>query len=197
MEVRRNMKSNTFKEYIQPTVVLVIICLVITFALAYVNSITAPIIAENTARSQDAARAELLPAADSFEQYDGDLVVLSPDQVYVSDCYVATNGSGIVVTVESSSYGGLLTAMVGVDNSGAITGMQVTAHGDTSGLGTKAHAASYLEQYVGVTELAGADYISADPAVSAVTGATVSSNAMYQAANAALQQYQAVQGGAN
>ena len=95
---------------------------------AYVNSITAPIIAENTARSQDAARAELLPAADSFEQYDGDLVVLSPDQVYVSDCYVATNGSGIVVTVESSSYGGLLTAMVGVDSEGAVTGVQVTAH---------------------------------------------------------------------
>ena len=39
------MKSNSFKEYIQPTVVLVAICLVITFALAYVNSITAPIIA--------------------------------------------------------------------------------------------------------------------------------------------------------
>ena len=62
MEVRRNMKSNTFKEYIQPVVVLVAICLVITFALAYVNSITAPIIADNTKRSQDAARAELLPA---------------------------------------------------------------------------------------------------------------------------------------
>ena len=87
--------------------------------------------------------------------------------------------------------------MVGVDSEGAVTGVQVTAHSDTSGLGTKAHAASYLEQYVGVTELAGADYISADPAVSAVTGATVSSNAMYQAVCAALQQYQAVQGGAN
>ena len=53
------MKSNTFKEYIQPTVVLVAICLVITFALAYVNSITAPIIADNTAKAADAARAEL------------------------------------------------------------------------------------------------------------------------------------------
>ena len=143
------MKSNTFKEYIQPVVVLVGICLVITFALAYVNSITAPIIAENTVRSQDAARAELLPAADSFEQYDGDLVVLSPDQVYVSDCYVATNGSGIVVTVESSSYGGLLTAMVGVDSEGAVTGVQVTAHSDTSGLGTKAHADVYKRQLHG------------------------------------------------
>ena len=42
MEVLRKMKSNTFKEYIAAiSVVLVVICLVITFALAYVNSITA------------------------------------------------------------------------------------------------------------------------------------------------------------
>ena len=49
------MKSNTFKEYIQPVVVLVAICLVITFALAYVNSITAPIIEQNAAKAADAA----------------------------------------------------------------------------------------------------------------------------------------------
>lgn len=61
------MKSKTFKEYIQPVVVLVAICLVITFALAYVNSITSPIIAENSAKAADASRAELLPAATSFE----------------------------------------------------------------------------------------------------------------------------------
>ena len=55
MEVLRNMKSKTFKEYIQPVVVLVAICLVITFALAYVNSITSPIIAENSAKAADAS----------------------------------------------------------------------------------------------------------------------------------------------
>ena len=49
------MKSKTFKEYIQPVVVLVAICLVITFALAYVNSITSPIIAENSAKAADAS----------------------------------------------------------------------------------------------------------------------------------------------
>ena len=190
------MKSNTFKEYIQPVVVLVAICLVITFALAYVNSITAPIIADNTMRAQDAARAELLPAAESFEQYTGELVVLSPDKVYVSDCYVA-EGAGIVATVESSSYGGLLTAMVGVDSEGTVTGVQVTAHNDTMGLGTKAHDAGYLAQYQGVTELAGADSIKSDTAVTYISGATISSNAVYQAVNAALQQYQAIEGGAN
>ena len=104
------MKSNTFKEYIQPTVVLVLICLVMTFALAYVNSVTAPIIADNTVKAADAARAELLPAASSFEQYDGELVVLEPDKVYVTDCYIA-KGVGMVVTVNTSSFGGILTVM--------------------------------------------------------------------------------------
>ncbi len=190
------MKNNTFKEYIQPTVVLVAICLVITFALAYVNSITKPIIAENTARAADASRAELLPAAESFEKYEGELVVTVPEKVFVTECYVA-EGAGMVVTVQSSSFGGLLTEMVGIDSEGKITGVKVTAHADTKGLGTKAHDSGYLKQYQGLAELANADNIKGDSAVSFVSGATISSNGVYQGVCAALQQYQTVQGGAN
>lgn len=189
------MKSNTFKEYIQPVVVLVAICLVITFALAYVNSITAPIIADNSARNADAARAELLPAANSFEKYEGDLVVVVPDKIYVEECYVA-EGAGIVVTVGTKSFGGILTEMIGIDETGAITGVKVVSHADTKGLGTKAHDANYLEQYNGKTELAGADNIKDDSAVTFVSGATISSNAVYQGVCAALEQYKTM-GGAN
>ena len=102
------MKSNTFKEYIQPSVVLVAICLVITFALAYVNSITSPIIAENTRKAAEETRKVLLPAAQSFEEYTGDLVEVEKDKIYVEDCYIADDG-GMVVTVKSASFGGLHT----------------------------------------------------------------------------------------
>ena len=189
------MKSNTFKEYIQPSVILVAICLVITFALAYVNSITAPIIADNTAKAADETRTELLPAATSFEQYTGDLVVTNPDKVYVEDCYVA-EGVGIVCTVKTSSFGGLLTEMVGIDADGAITGVKVTAHSDTKGLGTKAHDTAYLEQYKGLTELANAENIKGDSAVTYISGATISSNGVYQGVCAALKQFEEM-GGAN
>ncbi len=190
------MKSNTFKEYIQPSVVLVAICLVITFALAYVNSITSPIIAENSAKSADAARAQLLPAATSFEKYEGDLYVQEADKVYVEDCYIA-EGVGMVVTVKSSSFGGLITEMVGIDANGAITGVKVTAHNDTKGLGTKAHETSYLDpNYTGKTELAHADNIKGDSSVSFISGATISSNGVYQGVCAALTQFEQV-GGAN
>lgn len=188
------MKSNTFKEYIAPTLVLVTICLVITFALAYVNSITAPIIEANGIKNANAARAELLPAAETFEEYTGELAVISPDNVYVTECYVA-EGIGMVVTVETKSFGGIMTEMIGLDANGAITGVKVTAHADTQGLGTKAFDAAYLEQnYVSKTELANADYIKGDAGVTAISGATISSNGVYQGVVAALAQYDMVGG---
>ena len=48
-----------------------------------------------------------------------------------------------------------------------------------------------------MTELAGADNIKGDSAVTYISGATISSNGVYQGVCVALQQYQAVQGGAN
>ena len=189
------MKSNTFKEYIQPTLVLVLICLVITFALAYVNSITAPIIAQHTIDNANAARAELLPAATSFEEYTGYLVVQTPDKVFATECYIA-EGIGMVVTVKTSSFGGLLTEMIGLDADGNITGVKVTAHADTKGLGTKAHDAAYLEQYIGLNELGNAANIKDDSAVAHVTGATISSNGVYQGVCCALAQFAQV-GGVN
>ena len=188
------MKTSTFKEYIQPTIVLVAICLVMTFALAYVNSVTAPIIADNTVRAADAARAELLPAASSFEQYDGDLVELVPDKVFVEDCYIAP-GVGMVVTVKTSSFGGILTEMIGIDADGAITGVKVTNHADTKGLGTKAHDSSHTQQYVGLTELT-ATSAKEDPAITPVSGATISSNGVHYGVYAALEQFKQV-GGVN
>ena len=190
------MKSNKFREYIAPSLVLVVICLVITGALAYINSITAPIIEQNSIKAADEARAELLPSADSFTAYDGDLVVLEADKVFVTECYIADNDTGMVVTVKSASFGGLLTEMVGIDANGAITGVKVTAHADTKGLGTKAHEGKYVTQYEGLDTLAFADNVKGDPAIEHVSGATISTNGVYQGVCAALKQFEAV-GGAN
>ena len=187
------MNNNTFKEYIAPVVVLVAICLVVTGALAGINSITAPIIEANTIAAANEARTELLPAADDFTPYEGDLVELEPGKVYVTDCYVANNGTGMVVTVKTKSFGGALTEMIGIDENGAITGVMVTGHADTPGLGTKAHDASYLAQYVGVDTYT-ATTAKDDAAINHVSGATVSSNAVHYGVCAALEQYKLVGG---
>lgn len=186
--------NNTFKMYIAPVIVLVCICLVVTAALAATYGVTQPIIDKNTKASADAARQELLPDADSFTAVDSsELVVLEEGKVFATECYVADNGSGMVVTVQSSSFGGLLTEMIGIDKEGAITGVQVTAHDDTPGLGTKAQTPEHLGQYVGLTELQSTS-AKDDSSVNYITGATISSNAVHYGVYCALEQYKALGG---
>ena len=188
-------KTSAFKEYISPILVLVIICFVTTFLLAFTYGVTAPIIAENTAKAASEARMELLPEGDNFSDAGADLFVLEEGKVYATEVYTADNGAGMVVTVKSNSYGGVLTAMVGINSNGEITGVKVTDHADTPGVGTKAHAAEHLSQYEGLTEL-GSDDVKSDPSVQHVTGASVSSGAVHKAVYCALEQYKAM-GGVN
>ena len=186
-------KTSAFKEYISPILVLVVICFVTTFLLAFTYGVTAPIIAENTAKAASEARMELLPEGDNFSDAGADLFVLEEGKVYATEVYTADNGAGMVVTVKSNSYGGVLTAMVGINKDGEITGVKVTEHADTPGVGTKAHAAEHLSQYEGLTEL-GSDVIKSDPSVQHVTGASVSSGAVHKAVYCALEQYKAMGG---
>ena len=186
-------KNSAFKEYISPILVLVVICFVTTFLLAFTYGVTAPIIPENTAKAASEARMELLPDADNFTESDAQCIVYEEKKVYVEDCYVADNKAGMVVTVKTNSYGGMLTAMVGIDKDGAVTGVKVTEHADTPGVGTKAHDAGHLSQYVGLSELT-SDQVKNDSSVQHVTGASVTSGAVHKAVYCALQQFDAMGG---
>lgn len=186
-------KNSAFKEFISPILVLVIICFAVTFLLAFTYGITKPIIDENTAKAASEARMELLKDADGFTEADAEPFVLEEGKVYVVDTYTADNGAGMVVTVKTNSYGGLLTAMVGIDKTGAVTGVKVTDHADTPGVGTKAQDPSHLDQYRGLTELL-SDQVKMDASVNEVTGASVSSGAIHKAVYCALEQYKAMGG---
>ena len=78
---------------------------------------------------------------------------------------------------------------VGFDADGSITGVGIREINDTPGLGLKAKEAGFRDQYVGknadsltVTKTGA----SADNEIDAISGATVTSNAMTNAVNAAL-----------
>lgn len=180
--MENEVKKTKFKDTMAgPTVVLLIICLIVSGALAFTYQLTAPQIEKINKENADAARLVVLPDADSFTAVEGDL----PDGI--TEYYIADNGSGVVVTTQEKSFGGLVTVMVGLDPEGTITGVKVTAHADTPGLGTKAHDAAYLEkQYTGKSSTDNADSIKKDTHIQAITGATVSSNGVYGAVNHAI-----------
>jgi len=185
--------NNTFKEYVAPILVLVCICLVVTAALAATYGVTKPIIETNSKKAADEARMELLADADSFTAFDGELAVAEKDKVFVTECYIADNGAGMVVTVNTKSFGGALTEMIGIGADGKITGVKVTAHADTPGLGTKAHDAAFVDQYKGLGEIL-ATTAKDEAAINHVSGATISSNAVHYGVYAAMQQYGIVGG---
>ena len=183
--MENSVKKVPFKDTMAgPTVILLIICLVISAALAFTYQLTAPQIEKINKETADAARMEVLSAADAFTPVEGEL----PEGV--TEYYVANNGAGVVVTAQNKSFGGTLTAMIGIDAEGVITGVKVTGHGDTPGLGTKAHDAGYLAtQYAGKASTDNAGSIKDDTTIDQVTGATVSSNAVYGCVNYALAAY--------
>ena len=166
-----------------PTVVLLLICLVVSGALALGYQVTAPTIEKINAKKAAEARQLVLPEADSFKPFEGNL----PDGV--TEYYLADNGSGVVVTAQNKSFGGTLTLMVGFNAEGSITGVSVTKHADTPGVGTKAMTPDYLEQYKGIQKLDDVGGIKLDSQVDEVTGSTVSSNGVYGAVKNAITAY--------
>ena len=181
------MGSNSFKENFKPTIVLLCICLAATLALAATHYVTQPLIDANSEKSANEARAMVLPEGDSFTAYDGKLVS------GVDDCYIADNGKGMAVTSHAKGFGGDVTVMTGIDANGAITGVTVTDHSETPGLGTKDMTTDYLSQYKSVTEAPEAS-ISDDANIDAVTGATVTANAIYGSVGEALAQFKSCGG---
>ena len=115
--------DSTFYKYIRPIIVLVVICLAISAALAATYGLTEPIITQRAIDEANAAKQQLLPDADKFTNYDGKLLATDDGKVKIIEAAVADNGTGIVFTVETKSFGGTLTEMVGVDSDGAVTGI--------------------------------------------------------------------------
>ena len=172
---------NNWNRIWKPIVVLSLICVVVTGALAATNEVTAPIIEEATIAAENAARAEVLPEADSFSPVEGITVE------GVSAVYTADNGAGAAITASAKGYGGDVVIMVGIGPDGTITSIEVTEQGETKGIGSNVVGnPEYLAQYDG---LSAAQPLVLDQDVDALSGATVSSTAVIDAVNAAIAAY--------
>lgn len=172
---------NIGKEFVKPTIVLTLICLVITALLSATYEITQPIIKANASAQAEAARTEVLSEADSFQEEKGTY----PEGVV--DVYSATNKSGYTITVVSKGYASdPLKVMVGIKADGTIEKIKVLNNAETPGLGSKVSATEFVDQFPGMdNSMSGFQMVS---------GATVSSTAMKKAVEMAFQVYSIVKG---
>ena len=165
-----------FKEFAMPPLVLTVIAAVVTGALVATDSVTTPIIEQQAAAAADAARAVVLPSADSFTQVTVDEM---PEGGV--DIYEANNGTGYVVTAQAKGYGGMLKVMVGIDSNGLISGTEVLENNETQGLGSKVSEHAFMDQYIGKD--------STLEGIETISGTTISSNAFSKAVQNAYQVY--------
>lgn len=159
-----------------PPLVLTVIAAVVTGALVATESVTTPIIEQQAAAAADAARAVVLPSADSFTQVTVDEM---PEGGV--DIYEANNGTGYVVTAQAKGYGGMLKVMVGIDSNGLISGTEVLENNETQGLGSKVSEHAFMDQYIGKD--------STLEGIETISGTTISSNAFSKAVQNAYQVY--------
>lgn len=163
---------------------LLLITAVVAGLLAFVNELTAGRIDELTRQKAEQAMREVLPAQD-YTPLDAAL----PQGVTAA---YRAGDAGYVVRVAPNGFGGAIDLMVGVKADGTVNGVAVIAHSETASLGANCTREEFRAQYVGG---AGPFAVGQDGGtIEALTGATVTSRAVTDGVNAALDFVREVQG---
>jgi len=187
-----NSKSSVMTDFVAPIGVLFLICVVMTFLLALTNGATAPVIEAAEQAAAEAARKEVMPAADSFELVTEEKQVSGDQSVTVTAVYKAANDTGYVFMVTAKGYGGknTLSMVVGIDMDGKLTDTKVLKHSETVGLGAKITGDDFKGQFPGKD----LSYVEND--MDLISGATFSSNYYRAALKYTFEVYNTVKGAA-
>lgn len=178
------------KDILKLGVTLFAICAVAALVLGVTNNITAPVIEERNIQASNEARKIVLSEADEFKELDGmnsDIVL----EVYegIKDGQVI----GYTIKTSSKGYGGAIELMVGISKDGKITGVEIGNHSETPGLGSKATEPMFKNQYVNKDVLNSLLVVKGstnnDNEISAISGATITSNGVTNGVNAAMKIY--------
>ncbi len=189
------MRKMNFKDIFVPTISLFLICLIVTFALALTNSVTASKIAENEAKSQAESMKIVCPDADTFEQ------VFENENGVIFEGKSADTTVGYAISTLSSGYGGQIKVMTGLDLSGTIINIDVYYNDDeTPGLGKNTSNDDFTSRFKGLLSndkiVVDKDFSGEGQKVDAVTSSTISSRAVIDAVNKACELFNAEIGGA-
>jgi electron transport complex protein RnfG len=180
---KQTNEKETVMDYIKPSLILMIICLVVTAALVSTYQVTKPIIAEALEKRSQEARQEVLPEGKGFERILSSETESDKLEKGVIEAYQSENKVGWVITSQDKGYGGTIRIITGYDSGGMITNIKILEQSETPGLGTKVGEEFFLEQFRGKDSIEG---------VEAISGATISSEAMKRAVSWSLNQMEQI-----
>ena len=178
------LKKEEKFEIIKTAAILFIITAISAGLLAYINSITAPLINANNILKQEKAMTKVLPDAD-FD-VNQNLKNDNMDKT-VTAVYKDKNDTGFAVMVSPSGYGGEISMVVGVLADGTVSGVDIISQSETAGLGAKCTDNAFLSQFTGKTEsITVAKGTAKDNQINAISSATITSKAVTNGVNNAI-----------
>jgi Na+-translocating ferredoxin:NAD+ oxidoreductase subunit G len=161
---------------------LFLLAAVAGLALGFTNAVTSGPIQEQQVPAAEEARRAVLPAAERFT------AVTAP--LGLKDGYAGYDAAGMLAgkvgTIVTKGYGGEIEITVGVDLSGALTGISVggSSFSETAGLGARAKEPWFAEHFIG--KLAPVSLKKDGGEIDAITSATITSRAVTKAVNEAV-----------
>jgi len=166
------------KGIMKPSLKLFVICFVVTALLALTSAFTKDKIAEREAQGITDTRKVVLSTADTFKDVNDNTV-----------CGIDAEGNtvGYVMTVIVKGYGGEIEVMVGFGKDDKVSGVSILRQTETPGMGAKTDTSEFLSQYKGLNSEA-----ALGKEIDGITGATISSTAVTDAVNDAINKYKAL-----
>lgn len=203
------MKNKIIKD----ALALTLITLVAGVALGGVYEITKDPIAKQEAQAKAEAYEQVFTDAAAFEEVEMDdtLIQTIRDQLdqegykaqSIEEVMRAEDQSGETLgyaftVVTSEGYGGDIQFSMGVQNDGTLNGISILSIGETAGLGMNADTPAFQDQFVG-KQVEKLQYTkngaTQDDEINAISGATVTTNAMTNGVNAGLCAFRVMEGG--
>lgn len=194
------------KKLVKDAFVLLIITLLAGLFLGVVYEMTKGPIAVQKEKAKTEANLEVFPDAVSFEtdaSFDSTtaqklLLDAGLTEVDIIEVTQALNQEkvylGAVITVTShEGYSGDITFSMGIQKDGTVNGISILTIAETAGLGMKANTDEFKNQFSGVNTQkfeytkSGA---TADNQIDAISGATITTNAITNGVNAGLAYFQ-------
>ena len=183
------MKKKDLKEIVVTAVSLLLICAFASGLVAAVNAVTHRTIEDRAAEEAAASRRELLPEAVDFPE-----TALENGEVYYTGKTASGEVAGYVFVTTGNGYNGQVKVMTGFTPAGEVTGVSFLTLDETPGLGMNAKRPDFYSQFTGTSGKLRV-VKNADPGeneVRAITSATVTSNAVTSAVNAARELFDTV-----
>lgn len=158
--------------------------------LGLVENVTSKAILQAEIEARNEAYRLVMPAGKTFDEVD------AKADDFVTGVMKASDESGVVgwcLNVSSKGYGGQIGFVVGITKDGAVKAINILTHSETPGLGAKSTEPEFYGQFTDKSSLP--LKVVKGPAsnpdeISAISGATITSNAVTDGVNGAVKYWE-------